>query len=96
MIDNNRCPHCGQALSPSPALTVDDLRDWCRSRGHVVYPIDRVKPATAAELLGISVNTLRNRRSMGEGPLFVRTGRNRITYQLHELMAEMFPNNHEV
>jgi hypothetical protein len=82
-------------LAPA-AVSVEALRDFCRSHGHMIYPIDRVKPETAAAILGVTVNTLRNRRSMGDGPPFVRTGRNRITYQLHELMAEMFPNNHEV
>lgn len=44
-----------------------------------------VKSTTAAEILGISSHTLRNMRSRGEGPEYVRLAQNHVIYRICDL-----------
>jgi len=93
----NRCPHCGGLLSePSAAVSVDQLRRWCQQKGHHVFAGDRVKPEAAAEILDISIQTLRNQRSLGNGPRYIRAGRGRTTYRLADLAEYFITNDHEL
>jgi hypothetical protein len=85
------CPNCGYCLTdPAPAAVdpVDQLRAWCAERGHWVMEDGRVFEDVAAQILGLSAGTLRNRRSYGSGALpYHRSGGGRITYRLADLIA---------
>lgn len=76
------CPTCGQRL-PGP-LTVGELRDWLRERGHPVLPGDFVTTEAAAAVLGVQAQTLRADRMNGARVPFVRRAR-RCFYRLQDL-----------
>jgi len=82
-----RCPHCGYDFDDQPAVSVETLREQCKTSGFPIYSGDRVNEAAAAKLLGVSPGTLRNWRSSGCGPAWVRAGggRGAISYKLESL-----------
>ncbi len=87
------CPHCGGQLliNEEPAVTVEALRRWCQKNGHVIYPIDRVRPETAAAIMGINVTTIRNRRSLGLPPTYIKASRGRsVSYSLEALATYFY------
>ncbi len=84
-----RCPCCGCEIDPEPAVSVGDLRDYCRQHGLPIFPGGRVSELVAAELLGKASGTLKNWRCT-HGPAqlpYVRSGggRGRISYRLADL-----------
>jgi hypothetical protein len=74
--------------SPEPDTPADDgvegLRQWCREHGHAILPNDEVKTATAAALLGVQPQTLRQDRSVFGRIPFRRLG-GRARYRLIDL-----------
>lgn len=87
----NTCPACGQLL-PGNNNTLEILRDVCRERNLPLFPGERCREDVAAILIGRSVGTLRNWRSLanelGEvGPKFYRSGvgRGRVFYSLQTI-----------
>lgn len=80
------CPACGQLLPQ--ADPVEQLREACRSRGVWLSYDDRVREADAADLIGLTVKTLRNRRYQDAPlPFVMRLGR--PLYALTDLAAFM-------
>ena len=83
------CPQCGHEFEPEERepVTVETLLAWCQENGHPVYPGQRVNETVAAMILGVADGTMRNWRSSGTGPVYVRTGGNRgkISYKLCDL-----------
>lgn len=86
----SHCPACGHCLRDAEALAerVEALRAACRTRGHWIAPDDRVREDAAADLLGYSPKTLRNRRYEGAGlPFVTRAGR--VLYALADIAADL-------
>lgn len=62
------------------------LYEWCIANGRWVSPDRRVKPETAAEILGVTHGTLSNWRSQGVPLPYFRPGaRGGVTYRLSDL-----------
>lgn len=85
------CPTCGQPLPGDNTLEI--LRAVCHERNLPLFPAERCREDVAAILIGRSVGTLRNWRSLsnelgGEvGPKFYRSGmgRGRVYYSLQTI-----------
>ena len=99
MADNQTfkcCPCCGNPIlapDPRPAVSVDEIKAFCRENRIPIYAGDRIPAEGAALVLGVTIGTLKNRRSLGLGPPHVRTSRSRrVTYRLSDL-AESFDND---
>lgn len=80
------CPTCGQRLPvlDDIAEKAKQMRHWCDSNNVMVDFLGAVSTADAEKLLGYACGTLRNKRSMGDGPPFIRRGR-RCRYRLQDL-----------
>lgn len=80
------CPHCGQLLHSSSAITIEALMQACADQNFPVH-LDMVRETAAAYLLDRSVSTLQNWRAEGAGPRYQRTGnrRGKIYYSLQSL-----------
>jgi hypothetical protein len=77
-------------LAARIAETTAELRAWVEQSGNWLSPDNRVHPETAAEILGVSVATLRNQRSYGTPLPFYRAGaRGRVSYRLADLAAHI-------
>jgi hypothetical protein len=66
-------------------MTVDELESRLLARGLHVTLDQCVRPAVAAQVLGVTEGTLRNWRSNKAGPAFFK--RVQITYRLLDLIA---------
>lgn len=84
-----RCPHCGYSFDEQPVVSVETLRQQCKDSRWPIFTGDRVNESTAAQLLGVAPGTLRNWRSSGRGPDWVRSGGSRgtVSYKLEDLAA---------
>ncbi|GMA19603.1 helix-turn-helix domain-containing protein [Arsenicicoccus piscis] len=55
-------------------------------------PEDALAPADAATFLGVSVKTLANWRSLGQGPAYVQFHGRRVAYLVEDLTAFRMAN----
>lgn len=81
------CPHCGQSLPERDQVSakVDELLILCQARRIAIID-GRVREPDAAELLGWSRYTLRNRRLMDAPIPWVQYGRTPM-YEIRSLAA---------
>ena len=82
------CPHCGGEIRGSE----DRIARWrtdCTTDEDLVIVRDRVPPATAASLCGVSMKWLSRHRERGTGPRWasIPVAGSRISYELADLVA---------
>lgn len=79
-----RCPTCGHELAEEPT-TAAMLREWCEENGHPVSADLAVSTEVAAAICEVSPLTMRNWRSLNQGPPHYRRGS--VRYRLADLAA---------
>ncbi|WP_418648799.1 hypothetical protein ACNQFN_10980 [Thauera butanivorans] len=65
--------------------TAARLEAWCRENKHWVSADGRVREATAAELVGMSAGTLRNRRCALNPVMAFYLAGGRVTYRIEDV-----------
>lgn len=74
----------------------DRIHNWCKSDGRWVSADGRVSQETAAEILGITPASLRNRQCVGQRIRFHRaSARGRVSYNLRDLAEYIAINFHD-
>lgn len=67
--------------------TESNIRAWCIATLRTITPDGRVSEETTADILGVEVRTLQNRRSLGTAPPHYRqaVGASRYSYSLKDV-----------
>lgn len=85
--ENACCPNCGHRLpsaSTAPIVTLEQLVETCRASGLWIGPGSVVREEAAAELIGWSLNTARNRR-YSDAPIPHSRRAGRVVYRLADI-----------
>lgn len=89
------CEHCGGRLPTEPEpnpITAADLLTSCRVAGHWVGPGDVVREDAAAQLIGWSLSTIRNRR-YSDQPIAYTYHNKRVVYRLDNIAGFLKQQN---